>query len=105
MRIGARIIEPAGYREADVVSGPGITAAEITLIDVDPLAIGIDAGANGQTIDGYSLVISRRTGRDDDRIDHRISTRHVERPGPVRVGRRLQRGTHGELVAARLHLK
>ena len=41
----------------------------------------------------------------DDRIDHRIAARHVEQPGGALVGGRLQRGAHGELIAARLDLE
>ncbi len=105
MRFGAGIVEAAGDGDGDIVRRPRIDAAEVALLEIDALADRVDAHARHRAVERESFVIALAGTRQDDRIDHRIVTRHAEQPNPVLSRRRFQRSAHGELVAVSLHLE
>ncbi len=101
-RLGTGIIQAAGHRDADIVVGPRIDAAEVALIEIDALLRQIDAGANRHAVDADALFVAGAAK--DHGVDHRIAARDVERPAAL-PGGRFQRRLHGELVAAGFDLE
>ena len=102
---GTRKVQASGNRDADIVRRTRVDAAEVSLFKLNAFAGRINTRTHSHTVDAYSLLIGRRARRNDNRINHRVATRHAEQPDAILFGWRLQGGAHGELIAARLNLK
>ena len=75
MRFGAGKIETAGDGDADIVQGPRVDAGQVALVQIDPVAVGIDAPFHGHAVDRKSVRFERSARRQNNRIDHRIAAR------------------------------
>src|SRR5512143_3480603 len=105
MQLLPAIVQAASKCEAHIVRCARIYSTDVALLEVDPFAIRIDLQPHSHSVERYTLIVRRRSGSKNNRLNDGITARKIDQPYPRLLLWRVQGRAHSKLIAARLNLK